>query len=796
MKNERKLMEFYFLTDPESAVHYHQNIEILYVLKGVMGVQIDDVQYMLMDGDFLLVNANKRHAITVKERLFGARFEIDFHLLAEYMGTIQIMFWCNTLADKNDAYKDLRRMLDRILERYFEKEEKGALYLNALYFETLYLLTSNFMVKADDVRLDMENSQDKVRVRQIQNYIQANYQNQISLNDLAEKLFLSNAYLSKYIKKHLGLTFIEYLNNVRLFHAVDELLYTNKSMTRIAMDNGFPTSAAFNKVFRNIHGEAPNAYRKKMQQKRSALEDEEQPKDKNRYILEYLKYKEQKKEPEVKNEKMCTADAQCYVSCDLMWNKAVNVGEAYALLQSEVQNQLLEIQRETGMVYARIWNLLTQDICLDEKEYNFRKLDLVLDFLVDNQMRPYIEFGHKPSLFMYTPERVLMEDGGDRGIYDYELFSGVIREFCMHLVNRYGVDAIETWYFEYWNDPKLHMSEKDGEYYSYFEAIYRTLKNISPEIKVGGAGFILGYETPACRDIFQIWKERKIQPDFLSFCSYQYISFIEEGQCYGKKSIDGHYIEHQVELVRKVMEETGFQIPEFHINEWNFTVSNRNVLNDSCGQGAYILKTCINMAGNIDFMVYWHALDIYSEYYDSDTVFNGDSGMMSRDGIRKPSFYAFQFLNRLLPNVMERDDNCIVTTNGRGRYVIACHNYKKLSPDYVFSEEDEIQIDQQEQFMENTDALHLTLRLAHVKNGDYQVKIYYINQDNGNAQEIWRKLDCTKRLARDEVEYMKKRAAPSMEMRSVRVEDGVMELENVLLAQEIRLLDIRYRYSM
>ena len=49
---------------------------------------------------------------------------------------------------------------------------------------------------------------------------------QISLNDLAQKLYLTNAYLSKYIKKRFGLSFIEYVNNVRLFHAVDELLYS------------------------------------------------------------------------------------------------------------------------------------------------------------------------------------------------------------------------------------------------------------------------------------------------------------------------------------------------------------------------------------------------------------------------------------------------------------------------------------------------------------------------------------------------------------------------------------------
>ena len=179
MENDRKLMQFYFLTSPEKATHYHQNLEILYVLKGEMEIQIDDASYVLKNGDFIVVNANKSHAITVTREMFGARFEIDFHLLAEYMGTMQLMFWCNTAADKNDAYQEVRGLLDKILERYFEKDDRGSLHLQSLYYETLHLLTSHFMVKADDVRINLENSQDRIRVRQIQNYIQANYQGQV-----------------------------------------------------------------------------------------------------------------------------------------------------------------------------------------------------------------------------------------------------------------------------------------------------------------------------------------------------------------------------------------------------------------------------------------------------------------------------------------------------------------------------------------------------------------------------------------------------------------------------------------
>lgn len=208
------------------------------------------------------------------------------------------------------------------------------------------------------------------------------------------------------------------------------------------------------------------------------------------------------------------------------------------------------------------------------------------------------------------------------------------------------------------------------------------------------------------------------------------------------------------------------------------------------------MKTCMEMEGCVDFMAYWHGLDIYSEYYDSGSILNGDSGMISRDGIKKPSFYAFQFLGRLQQYVMAKDENCMVTTNGRGRYVIASHNYKKLSSRYVFTEEDEIQIGDLEQFLEDMEPLELRFSLKNMKNGNYLVKIYYVNQDNGNAQELWRKLEFAKGLAKDEIEYLKKRAVPTMEMKTVEVTDGVLELESVLLAQEIRLLDIQYQYRM
>lgn len=184
-----EVMDFDFDTRKVQETHFHQNLEILYVLDGAAEIQIETEKYELKKGEFLLVNANKRHSLAETEgELLIAGFRINFTKLAEYLGTNQILFWCNSGADKNEAYEPLKQVLNRILNRFYDRENEGALYLNSIYYEALYLLTSYFRIKADDSRLKGKGAPDNSRVFEIQNYVQANYQKQISLNDLCEEI--------------------------------------------------------------------------------------------------------------------------------------------------------------------------------------------------------------------------------------------------------------------------------------------------------------------------------------------------------------------------------------------------------------------------------------------------------------------------------------------------------------------------------------------------------------------------------------------------------------------------------
>lgn len=800
MDNMRTIMDFEFDTSEVQNTHFHQNLEIVYVLEGSVEVQIEPETYNLKKGDFLLINANKRHSWrATEEKILLASFQINFTMLAEYMGTNQLLFWCNTTADKNESYEQLKRVLDQMLNRFYDKEKEGAIYLNSIYYEAIYLLVAYFMIKADDVRMKENFTPDNSRIFEIQNYVQANYQKQLSLNDLAQKLYLSNAYLSKYIKKHFGLSFLEYVNNIRLFHAVDELVYSEKKITRIALDNGFPTTAAFNKAFKEIYNMTPSAYRSTVHKEENLNENKEAKQELDKRVKEYLAGKEPVEDnTATRNMNLYVVDAKNTTEWKKPWDKIINMGNIDSLLNYDVQSQLLMMQKEIGFSYVRIYNIFMKDMYYEnisgDNKYNFSRIDRGLDFLVEHNLKPYIELSFKPTDVNYTINSSVGDRYNEIIFHDRESYVEVMQAFSSHIANRYGVNEIESWYFELWKDDRLNMLDAKGWYFDCFEIGYHALKKISSKIKVGGAGFALGYDRYQYSILIQNWKTRNVRPDFISVYSYSYLLLQQDGVYFGKRSLDNSFVKNQLELFKDVLKAEDFMPDELHITEWNFTISNRNCINDSCAQGAYIVKTCIESIGEADMMGYWHGSDLHTEYYDSGAVLYGDNGLLTRDGIKKPSFYAFHFLKFLKKGLLGKTENALLTTDGRGVYTIACHNCKKFNYRYTMKAEKDIRVDDIDSLYEDTDSIHLKFQINNVKNGNYVMRIFYVNESNGSIQNIWKDMDYISNLSKGEVEYMKRSANPKVDMRKITVEDNVLHIETKLKAHEIKVLDIHYQY--
>lgn len=98
-------------------------------------------------------------------------------------------------------------------------------------------------------------------VKKTQNYINANYSSEISLEDAARHVHVSPCYLSRIFSKEVGLPFKKYLINTKLNYAKKLLLSTYKPVSEIASDVGYHDTSYFCRVFKQNQGLSPNEYR-------------------------------------------------------------------------------------------------------------------------------------------------------------------------------------------------------------------------------------------------------------------------------------------------------------------------------------------------------------------------------------------------------------------------------------------------------------------------------------------------------------------------------------------------------
>ena len=95
-------------------------------------------------------------------------------------------------------------------------------------------------------------------------YIEKHYQENLTLEILAGHIHMNPYYFSSYFKKNAGENFKDYVNRVRVEHAVSLLISTDKKTYEIAAEVGFRDVRSFTEVFSRTYGETPNSYRRRV----------------------------------------------------------------------------------------------------------------------------------------------------------------------------------------------------------------------------------------------------------------------------------------------------------------------------------------------------------------------------------------------------------------------------------------------------------------------------------------------------------------------------------------------------
>ena len=119
------------------------------------------------------------------------------------------------------------------------------------------------MTKSGVAHLSAENDIECINyIRELISYVNEHYTEKLSLEDAADYVGFSREYFCRFFKQHMGLTFLRYLNEVRISHAGRLLSSTDLSISEIMNTCGFTNQTIFNRLFKEIYGMTPRQARK------------------------------------------------------------------------------------------------------------------------------------------------------------------------------------------------------------------------------------------------------------------------------------------------------------------------------------------------------------------------------------------------------------------------------------------------------------------------------------------------------------------------------------------------------
>lgn len=257
----------------EDPLHYHTDIEFVYVLKGEIELKNGYYTYHLHAGDIFTNSGNEVHGMrAITEDNIVAQVHVRTKDLSHYFPDLSKA--CYRTYSKKASDKRYERLRELVLSLLLKNELKDFNYKSEclyLMVDTIKHLNKYFNLFAFDknmvVGFDRSNEVAVERISRICQYIYQNYASNITLEDLSDMEHLSSYYISHLIKDFTGMNFREFLCFARVEMSEARLLGSDHKISQIAGEVGFSTTAYYKKYFEKWFGHDPQTHRELFQTK-------------------------------------------------------------------------------------------------------------------------------------------------------------------------------------------------------------------------------------------------------------------------------------------------------------------------------------------------------------------------------------------------------------------------------------------------------------------------------------------------------------------------------------------------
>ncbi|MBE5926269.1 MAG: AraC family transcriptional regulator [Lachnospiraceae bacterium] len=253
-------------------IHWHEEIEIVYVYSGKARYFVDFIEYVVEAGDVLIVPPGSLHSfeqiddeefiaatLIFNQKMLNSNF-IDVCSTKYIMPIFNNEIFFQMLIKHNERHSEyIGEIIKGIIEQHISRGITYELKIKIFMLKFIdYYYENNLYSR---IEKNTSNKRTSIQIRNIVNYIEENYAEKINLEDLAECANISVYHMSHIFKKITGKTPNEYVNDFRLAKATDRLINEDSSILTIAMECGYNNISYFNKVFKNKLGITPKEYR-------------------------------------------------------------------------------------------------------------------------------------------------------------------------------------------------------------------------------------------------------------------------------------------------------------------------------------------------------------------------------------------------------------------------------------------------------------------------------------------------------------------------------------------------------
>lgn len=365
------------------------------------------------------------------------------------------------------------------------------------------------------------------------------------------------------------------------------------------------------------------------------------------------------------------------------WEQMLGSGRASLALRDDYRKDLDAVHQATGVGYIRFHGILDHDVGLVQRDaqgrisYNFSYVDQIYDGLLEHGFKPFVELGFMPPELTSDPAALhpFWYHPNIAPPKDYAEWDAMIGALAKHLVERYGIDEVASWYFEVWNEPNIGFwvgKPAQSSYFTLYDHTARALKAVSPRLRVGGPG---SAQAAWITDFLQHAHDGQIPVDFVSTHVYgddTAANVLHKDENVPRRDM----VCRAVDKVHQEIVASPYPHMPLVFSEYNASYANLPNVTDTVFMGPWLANTIRECAGKVEAMSYWSFSDVFEEQGIVRNPFYGGFGLIAADRIAKPAFNAFALLHKLGDRQLAtKSDSALITRRDDGTVVIALWNY-------------------------------------------------------------------------------------------------------------------------